>query len=292
MARINFEDRIYKDKRFHKLLALEQGDSFRAIGICVSAWELGMAWYLKSPNRNIPMAEWDKAEIPKSFIDAGLAKLTDSGVRITGADEHFAFLIKLQEAGERGGKSKSRNHKGKVLANASLGKPNVASFSFSPSFSSSSSDSFSDGFTAAEKKSPPSDSPQGNLIELGAPHKNGNGEAGKVKTLGSRIFERYADLIFTKYGKEPLRNKKVNSQCKQLGERLGEDALEVLKFYVEHNEASYIRSHHAIGYLLGDAEALHMQWQRGKKVTRQDVWKAEKQRGPQDQIARIEAGEL
>lgn len=87
------------------------------------------------------------------------------------------------------------------------------------------------------------------------------------KTLGSKIFESYQKAFISRYGVEPPRSSKTNKNCQDLGTRLGEDAIEVVKFYVGHNKTFYVQACHPIGIALKDAEGLHTQWSNGKQVT-------------------------
>lgn len=93
---------------------------------------------------------------------------------------------------------------------------------------------------------------------------------------GSQVWNSYSIAFESRYGVKPTRNAKTNSQCKQLFERLGKDAIEVVKFYLTHNDGFYIKKQHSIGLCLQDAESLHTQWQRGVAVTTAQVRQAEK----------------
>jgi hypothetical protein len=80
-------------------------------------------------------------------------------------------------------------------------------------------------------------------------------------TPGSLVFDAYKLAYRKRYKADPVRNQKVNSQCKQLAERLGiEAAPQVAAFFVAHNGNLYKASGHATDLLLRDAESLHTQW--------------------------------
>jgi hypothetical protein len=87
------------------------------------------------------------------------------------------------------------------------------------------------------------------------------------KTPGSKIWEAYSKAFESRYQVSPVRNAKTNSQCTQLAQRLGEDALEVVKFYLSHNDTWYVKRQHDLGSMLQAAESMHSQWQRGQQVT-------------------------
>lgn len=73
----------------------------------------------------------------------------------------------------------------------------------------------------------------------------------------------YSKAYFSRYGTEPVRNQKINSQIKQIVERLGKEAPLVAEFYVTHNDNFYVRKLHEIGLLLANAENLRTQWAVG-----------------------------
>lgn len=73
--------------------------------------------------------------------------------------------------------------------------------------------------------------------------------------LGSQVWEAYAQAYASRYGTEPVRNAKVNSQITALIARIGiEAAPDVVAWYVGSNNAYYVKRGHAIGILLADAE--------------------------------------
>lgn len=98
----------------------------------------------------------------------------------------------------------------------------------------------------------------------------------REKSLGSKIFDAYRSAYVARWKNEPVRNARVNSQCTQLGQRLGEDALDVVRFYVLHNDSMFIRDMHPIGLCLAKAEGLHTQWKLGHAITSADVRIAER----------------
>lgn len=106
------------------------------------------------------------------------------------------------------------------------------------------------------------------------------------KTLGSEIWDSYSNAIRTRYEITPIRNAKTSSQCKQLGERLGRDAIEVAAFFVAHPDAVLRRDQHPLGILLAKAETFHAQWQRREHTTFEDV-KAQGDNYHERQLARL-----
>ena len=99
----------------------------------------------------------------------------------------------------------------------------------------------------------------------------------RTSGVGSEIWKAYQEAYRGRYGVDPVRNATTNSQCAALAKRLGESAVEVVKFYLTHNDGYYLRSQHPIGLCLAQAESLHTQWQRGVAVTANQVRQFENQ---------------
>lgn len=101
MARINVEESVLTDFRFNQLY-IKLGDIDKALGSLVRAWRLAQKWYL-TPERMIPVSEWEKNLIPKEIIEVGLADQIEGKIRVKGADDQFAWLIQRVESGRKGG---------------------------------------------------------------------------------------------------------------------------------------------------------------------------------------------
>lgn len=91
------------------------------------------------------------------------------------------------------------------------------------------------------------------------------------KELNLSIWEAYRNAYHSRYKVDPVRNASVNSKITQLANRLGAEAIEVIKFYLSHNDSFYLKNLHSIGLCLSNAESLHTQWKRNQPVTANDV---------------------
>jgi hypothetical protein len=111
------------------------------------------------------------------------------------------------------------------------------------------------------------------------------------KSLGSKIWETYSEAYEARWKFKPIRNAKSNSLCSQLAKRLGADAIEVTKFYLNHNDGWYIKNQHDLGSFVSKCEGLHTQWQRGQAITGQQVRTFEKQSVNMDLLAKVRNGE-
>ena len=89
-----------------------------------------------------------------------------------------------------------------------------------------------------------------------------------ARTASHPTWDAYSQAYTHRYGVEPTRNRKVNSQLKQFTERVPiEEAPAIVAFYLSHNNAYYLRTSHSTDALLKDAEKLRTEWQTGRKVT-------------------------
>ena len=98
-----------------------------------------------------------------------------------------------------------------------------------------------------------------------------------TKSLNIEIWETYKISFIKRYKTEPIRNAAVNAKIAQLGKRLGNDAVEVVKFFLNHNDSFYLKQMHSIGLCLRDAESLHAQWKTKMPITTADAKKIEKE---------------
>ncbi|MDF3864227.1 helix-turn-helix domain-containing protein, partial [Pseudomonas denitrificans (nom. rej.)] len=75
------------------------------------------------------------------------------------------------------------------------------------------------------------------------------------------IWAAYAAAYRNRYGTDPVRNGKVNTQVRDLLKRLGADeAPAVAAFFVTINDAYLTRNCHDLGSLLAKAESYRTQW--------------------------------
>lgn len=90
----------------------------------------------------------------------------------------------------------------------------------------------------------------------------------KPPSVTTPIWESYKNAYFARYQIEPVRNAKVNSQIKQLWQRLGDEAAAVAEFYVLNiSDAFVLRKTHDLGTLLAGAESYRTQWATGRTMT-------------------------
>jgi hypothetical protein len=82
------------------------------------------------------------------------------------------------------------------------------------------------------------------------------------------LWAMYKAAFRERYGLDPVRNAKVNTQVKQIVQRLGEEGALVAEFYVyQVNERFVVQKTHDLGLLLKDAESYRTQWAMGRAMT-------------------------
>jgi phage replication O-like protein O len=96
----------------------------------------------------------------------------------------------------------------------------------------------------------------------------------------------YKSEFFSRYGTNPVRNPKVNSQIKSFVGRIGyEESPLVAAYYVKSNENFYVKKFHSVGQMLADAEKVRTEWATGRtssalslESTRKQTTQAAKER--------------
>ncbi len=112
------------------------------------------------------------------------------------------------------------------------------------------------------------------------------------KTLGAEIWDAYSEAFLKRYAVSPKPNAKMRTQCKRIGDLIGRDAIEVMKFYLSHNDGWYLKTQHALGNVEKQYQSLHTQWQRGKAVTSSQVRQFENQSTNMDLLEKVRRGEV
>jgi len=133
---------------------------------------------------------------------------------------------------------------------------------------------------------PHQSSPRGETAQLpsaqsadGAPDSNPPQQQkhqGKEENVAT--WEAYAEAYRQRYGVDPIRNAKVNTQIANFVKRVGkENAPHVAAFYVHHNGQFYVARGHQVGIMLNDAEKLYTEWASGRQMTAKAARDADRQ---------------
>lgn len=103
------------------------------------------------------------------------------------------------------------------------------------------------------------------------------------------IWECYLNAFRNRYGVDPVRNATVNAQISQLRQRLGKnEAMEVIRFFLKHNDSFYLKKTHSIGLCLKDCETLRTQMLRNTPITQTMVRSFEKSQTMQQTLKEID----
>jgi hypothetical protein len=116
--------------------------------------------------------------------------------------------------------------------------------------------------------------------------------AAPITSLSVRAWQVYAEAYHYRWGTLPISNATVRGQMAAIVKRIGERAIEVMPFYVAHNDSYYVLKHHPVGLALKDCESLATQCAMHRPVTSQDVRSAEKEYGYRKQLENIRAGRI
>lgn len=113
---------------------------------------------------------------------------------------------------------------------------------------------------AAGKRPPAGEGPSGT---------DGDGEVETEFQAACRAtWTAYKTAYRRRYAVDPVRNKVVNSQIRQLVQRLGRDeAPSVATFYIQINDRFLVRNRHDVGSLLARAETYRTQWATDNPTT-------------------------
>lgn len=287
MARINIEDSVFTSNSYADL-CIAAGSRITAVGALACLWIEAQKHYLTLGE--IPTKDWLKSNLPEYLIQTGWAERTSTGVRARGQDDQFKWLRQAQSAGEASAASRKSKANGgqppSTPVRENTQRPSTASQPLTPTLPPSPPLSLtptSEELLAEDAiASPSATDAKGQPVEvtidedlfgpepkpIHKPKKSGKAKAGEGDpTLGSRIFKAYADEYRLVHGDDPVRDRAANSLCKAIGETLGEEGIEIAKFYVRHPKAFYVQAYHPLTLFKQDAPALRTQFRTGKIMT-------------------------
>lgn len=111
---------------------------------------------------------------------------------------------------------------------------------------------------------------------------SGTDKISRVSKSGE-VWDALCQAYVGRYGVQPARSAKMNSQLCQFVDQVGvEDAPDIARFFLMHNDKFYIQRQHDAGLLARDAQALRTQWLTGRKVTGRDAADLERRQGNAD----------
>jgi hypothetical protein len=248
MARVNVEQDWVDDPRRKNLTRLFSKETHLsdyaeeiADGCAIALWRLAQN-YVTSEGAFIPKNVFKQIQAHTKLIQANLVTVHEDSVFVEGSKKHLIWLYNRREAGAKGGLARSVNKPEKPnkikKAKPSTPKQNEGNLSKS--------------------------NPLTLTLTTGSYSNSKSSEGG---TLGARIFESYARAYEKIHGHKPIRDRAANAICKKLGEKLGEEGIQIAAFYLTHKNHFYSLKVHPLKLFLSDAEGLRTQWKNNKQVT-------------------------
>lgn len=107
-----------------------------------------------------------------------------------------------------------------------------------------------------------------------------------------KVWEVYCEEYRKRYTCDPTRNGKTMGQAKLLVGRLGSEAPEVVRFFMQSKNPRYFSNYYDLGLCLMDAEKLRTQWLTGLSVTKIQTKHLETESEVISQLKRIEEGKV
>jgi hypothetical protein len=99
MARVNWEDDIYPDKRWQWLL-IHSGNPTIAKGALLEAFVLAQKYFDNEITEGlIPFDEWEQQDMHPALLESKCAVKMEKGIYVMGSKTHFTWLKKKSEAG-------------------------------------------------------------------------------------------------------------------------------------------------------------------------------------------------
>ncbi|RYF18202.1 MAG: hypothetical protein EOO77_11235 [Oxalobacteraceae bacterium] len=111
-------------------------------------------------------------------------------------------------------------------------------------------------------------------------------------TLNVQAWEAYSSAYEERWSQLPVSNAVTRAQMSAIVKRIGARAVEVMVFYVWHNDRYYILKQHPVGLALKDCESLATQCSNNQSVTSHDVQQKEREYGQLQQLRDIRASKI
>lgn len=96
------------------------------------------------------------------------------------------------------------------------------------------------------------------------------------KSLGSRVWDAYAEAYERRYGFKPPSSARCYGQAKYLGQWLGEEAIPVVQFYLQHTDQIFVKNKHPFNMVITSYQRVHADWKHGSSLSQADAQFVEK----------------
>lgn len=227
---------------------LEMQSKKLAIGAYVEAWILA-SQYVSQENTSglVPLEEWKARGIDERLVKANLARIIDDKVQLLDASRSFLNIVQRKNASIQGGKVRSKQ------ANAT--RPDA------------------DRMPTATRSG-----------AARVPRAKRSADTDESMLMRQETWESYKLAYEERWRVLPDRNATLNSNIKALVEKVGQDAPNLVRFYLSHNDGLYVKACHPMSLCLRDHVALKTQMLRGQAITTADIRRLERQQEHQSII--------
>lgn len=238
MARINIEDRLFRDVRWMGLIT-KTGCHYKALGLISSAWILAQENWIK--HGFIPKKSWPK-EL-NLLIEAELAEVNEEGgVYVKGSKRAFEWLKQRSNSG----KSKSHNKTRNLKQN---NKKQLNSTERTPNGSRTATEALTLTLTPTLTHS--LDHTNSNTV-----HSEQVADGPKNRNIKNSqlVKEKYFSSFKSRYGTEPVWGVKETVGANRLITSVGlDDALALAEYYPSYIEPWHVKRRHTFSILVAQA---------------------------------------
>lgn len=265
MARINIEDKIYKDNRFTEL-CIRLGSKWAALGALVDAWSLAQEYVTpETPDAPIPLEKWRERRACEHIITEGLAAIVDGPqgqvVIVEGAVRQFEWLVSAQLKGRMSGKRRAGLNPARKKTNPA--EPLSSSLlSLSSSLFPQTLDNFKKEEELIQR------TPDENL-----PFAPASGGGPKFNPVAF-----YCDCYKLRYRHKPVIRPKEAGILNKLAKDLGlEKFKRLMRGYIELNDAWLVKQAHPVNLISGKLNEISRLLETGQVVYREQMREADKE---------------
>jgi hypothetical protein len=267
VARINFEDRVFKEQGFQDLMIAVQS-RLLAKGIVLELWTLAQEYWF--PDRKpIPMDRFKAAGLPEIlFAPAGLAEIRDGGVYAKGSEEQFRWLFDAQKAGEASAEARRKKKESKPKrTKLNGGQPPLNGSQEALNGSQPVSTSLlSTPYSSLSSLTPDSSS------LLPSDTRDDSRAVAKAPTKAQMLIGKYIDAWKAKHGSKPDIMQKDAGIAKRLASALtAERAALLIDAYFEMPESYFIKAKHPLELFESRLKEIAVFADSGSFVTRRQA---------------------
>jgi hypothetical protein len=296
MARVNLEENFFGERRLYRFQEIMGWSRPKAIGTLTLLWHDSQE-LLRIEGSTEEISEWcwattheEGLKIVSALTACGfISMLANGNFLIHGNEKQIEARVQKVDASKKGGaatqkkwaKNKKRgdNKPSKSKKKSDEGREASLTEAARPSSGLGDEGRHQAQCKAMQDNAAQLNSVQGNAVSfpgesddspqtaLVPVKKSKPAKTPKAEPPTRAAWEAYSAAYQAEYGHLPVRTATTNGQMAQLVGRLGSEAPDVLRFFLTHKNAWYVRQVHAIGCALKDAEPLRTQWAANHRVT-------------------------